>query len=184
MKATKLKSGNWNVRVYIGEVDGKKKWKSFTAKTKSEALRKAAAVEVGSYDDLSLVEACQRYIDDRQYHHAHATELDPTDECLPEVEEEPSRLRPDCPEIFRDRQDLPGADRSDRAEGDVHPHRRRGEQSHGRRGSRAAESHRTGLPGHETRGDLRTGRGRHRPAAAHRQSLQGIREGTGRRFRP
>lgn len=65
MKATKLKSGNWNVRVYIGEVDGKKKWKSFTAKTKSEALRKAAAVEVGSYDGLSLVEACQRYIDER-----------------------------------------------------------------------------------------------------------------------
>lgn len=43
MKATKLKSGNWNVRVYIGKTaDGKDITKSITAPTKKEALQTAA----------------------------------------------------------------------------------------------------------------------------------------------
>ncbi|MCQ2286491.1 MAG: hypothetical protein MJZ76_06430 [Bacteroidales bacterium] len=42
MKATKTPAGNWNVRVPLGEVDGKRKWKSITAKTKKEAELAAA----------------------------------------------------------------------------------------------------------------------------------------------
>ena len=46
IKARKLPSGKWNARVYIGEVDGKKVSRSFTASTKSEAQRMAAAFEI------------------------------------------------------------------------------------------------------------------------------------------
>lgn len=61
MKAVKLPSGSWRVRVYLGEVDGKKKWKSVTAQTKAEALRKAAMYE--PKEDMSLLEACERYLE-------------------------------------------------------------------------------------------------------------------------
>lgn len=42
MKATKTKAGNWNVRVPLGKVDGRRKWKSITAATKKEAEMAAA----------------------------------------------------------------------------------------------------------------------------------------------
>lgn len=60
MKAVRLPSGNWRVRVYLGEVDGKKKWKSVTAKTKAEVLREAALYE--PKEDMSLLEACEKYL--------------------------------------------------------------------------------------------------------------------------
>lgn len=62
MKAEKLPSGNWRVRVYLGEVDGKRKWKSVTAPTKQEALRKAAVFEYVPAADLTLKEACARFL--------------------------------------------------------------------------------------------------------------------------
>lgn len=65
MKAVKLPSGSWNVRVYLGEVDGKRKWKSVTAPTKQEALSKAVMYEVARPADLTLKEACQRFLDIR-----------------------------------------------------------------------------------------------------------------------
>ena len=42
MKAKKLPSGNWRVRLYVGKEDGKPKYKSFTASTKKEAEFAAA----------------------------------------------------------------------------------------------------------------------------------------------
>ena len=62
MKAQKTPSGNWRVRVYIGEIDGKKKWKSVTASTKQEALRKAAMI-VPSGQDMTVAEAARQYMD-------------------------------------------------------------------------------------------------------------------------
>lgn len=41
-KAKKLPSGSWNIRVYIGEENGKKKFRSITAPTKAEAEYQAA----------------------------------------------------------------------------------------------------------------------------------------------
>lgn len=62
MKATKTPAGNWRVRVYLGEIDGKKKWRSVTASTKQEALRKAAAI-VPCGQDMSVGEAARQYMD-------------------------------------------------------------------------------------------------------------------------
>lgn len=70
MKATKLPSGNWRVRVYIGEVDGLKKFKSITAGTKREAERLAMQYAVTEKDtlplgDCTVAEAVERYISNR-----------------------------------------------------------------------------------------------------------------------
>ena len=62
MKAVKLPSGNWNVRVPIGMVNGKRKWKSITAATKQEALRQAVFYEIVEPSDLNLQEACDRFL--------------------------------------------------------------------------------------------------------------------------
>lgn len=62
MKAVKLPSGNWNVRVPIGEVNGQRKWKSITAATKQEALRQAVFYEVVQPSDLTLQDACDRFL--------------------------------------------------------------------------------------------------------------------------
>lgn len=62
MKPEKLKSGKWRVRVYIGEENGKKKWKSITANTKAESLRKAALVQPVDVSDMSVGVASQSYI--------------------------------------------------------------------------------------------------------------------------
>lgn len=62
MKAEKLPSGNWRVRVPIGVADGKRKWKSITAPTKQEALKKAVFYEVVEPCELTLQEACERFL--------------------------------------------------------------------------------------------------------------------------
>lgn len=62
MKAVKLASGSWRVRVPIGEVNGKRKWKSITAPTKQEALSRAVFYEVVAPSDLTLQEACERFL--------------------------------------------------------------------------------------------------------------------------
>lgn len=63
MKAEKLPSGNWRVRVYLGTVEGKQKYKSITARTRAEAFREAALYEPKVFEDLTVAEAAQEYID-------------------------------------------------------------------------------------------------------------------------
>lgn len=64
MKAEKLPSGNWRVRIYVGRVGGKPKTKSITARTKQEVLKEAAKYELKA--DMSVQDACERYIDLRE----------------------------------------------------------------------------------------------------------------------
>lgn len=62
MKAEKLPSGRWRVRVYLGIEDGKRKYRSVTANTKPEALREAALVDPNPTEDLTVEEAVLRYM--------------------------------------------------------------------------------------------------------------------------
>lgn len=62
MKAEKLPSGRWRVRVYLGIEDGKRKYRSVTGKTKQEALREAALVDPNPTEDMTVEEAVLRYM--------------------------------------------------------------------------------------------------------------------------
>ncbi len=69
MKATRLPSGSWRCRVYIGtDASGKKIWRSVTAPTKARAERDAAALKVDheterlSTDKYALSQAAERFI--------------------------------------------------------------------------------------------------------------------------
>lgn len=66
--ARKLPSGNWRVNLFIGMVDGKRKYKSFTAQTKKEAELEAARYNMTRQEkkkcDLTIKEAAQKYIKD------------------------------------------------------------------------------------------------------------------------
>lgn len=68
-KATKLPSGSWRARVYAGEVDGKKKYLSFTADTKKEAEYMAAQYTYAGKrrptEDITFAKAVERYIDSK-----------------------------------------------------------------------------------------------------------------------
>lgn len=73
MKAEKLPSGHWRVRVYLGtDENGKKKTKSVTGRTKQEAMKKASLYGNIPEEDLRLGEACLRFLD------ARGVELSPT----------------------------------------------------------------------------------------------------------
>lgn len=64
--AKKLPSGTWRVRLYIGQENGKSKYKSFTAATKREAERMAATyTAVNTHDELTFGEASERYIESK-----------------------------------------------------------------------------------------------------------------------
>ncbi|MBQ7145989.1 MAG: site-specific integrase [Lachnospiraceae bacterium] len=64
MKAEKLPSGNYRVRVYMGrDGNGKAIRKSVTAKTKQEALRKAALLQPVPDGEKTLSEAALEYIE-------------------------------------------------------------------------------------------------------------------------
>ena len=66
MKARKLPSGNWNVQLYLGEANGKKKFKSFTAPTRREAESLAASYEIKKDEYHGTVEeAIESYINNR-----------------------------------------------------------------------------------------------------------------------
>lgn len=66
MKAEKLPSGNWRVRVTVGKKDGKPVRRSITAKTRQEAMRMAALYEgPDTALEMSLAEACREYLDTR-----------------------------------------------------------------------------------------------------------------------
>lgn len=66
-KPKKLPSGKWRTLVYIGMVDGKRKYKSFTADTKSGAEYAALLWKQSrpSASDLTLRQAYRAYIEDR-----------------------------------------------------------------------------------------------------------------------
>ena len=62
MKAKKLKSGLWSVRVFVGrDENGKTKQRTVTGETKTEALRKAALCYAPS-DSMTVGEACERFL--------------------------------------------------------------------------------------------------------------------------
>lgn len=65
MKVEKLPSGSYRVRVYLGRKDGKPVQKSITGKTRQEVLRKAGALVVPTYEDLTLEDACRQYLETR-----------------------------------------------------------------------------------------------------------------------
>lgn len=69
-KPTKLPSGNWRVRIFdYTDANGKKHYKSFTAATKKEAAYMAAEYSISrkgnTYEDMTLAEAYDRYIDSK-----------------------------------------------------------------------------------------------------------------------
>lgn len=69
--AKKLPSGSYRVNLYIGkEFDGKRKYKSFTAKTKKEAEYKAAQYNIERKENadykLTLYDAVSRYIESKR----------------------------------------------------------------------------------------------------------------------
>ena len=71
MNARKLPSGRWQSKVYIGTVDGKKKFRSITADTKKECIIKAAAVledakEHSTAHGVPVAQAVIRYIDSKR----------------------------------------------------------------------------------------------------------------------
>ena len=65
-KAKKLKSGSWNVMVFSHIEDGRRRYASFTAPTKNEALLMAAEFKAGKKRrvqcDLTVGEALDGYI--------------------------------------------------------------------------------------------------------------------------
>lgn len=68
--AKKLPSGNWRVRAYIGDVNGKPKYKSFTASTKKEAEYLASEYLMSNKTkneplSITLGEAYDRYIESK-----------------------------------------------------------------------------------------------------------------------
>lgn len=69
-KAKKLPSGMWNVTVFSHMENGKRKYESFTALTKSEAELKAAEYKADKkrrvQSDLTVAEAIDRYITSKE----------------------------------------------------------------------------------------------------------------------
>ncbi len=69
MKAKKLPSGSWRCRAYVGIIDGKKVYRSFTADTKKEAEYLAHEWLTGRKIDkpeaLTLTAAIDRYIESK-----------------------------------------------------------------------------------------------------------------------
>lgn len=64
MKPRKLKSGSWNVYVYVGkDADGKKHYRSVTKPTRKECLTEAMKLSVRKVGVLRVGEAVERYLD-------------------------------------------------------------------------------------------------------------------------
>lgn len=66
MKIRRLPSGSYNGRVYVGEVDGKKKWISITEKTREEVRRRAEELRGVSSGPVTLGDAISTYLSARQ----------------------------------------------------------------------------------------------------------------------
>jgi integrase len=69
MKAKRLPSGSYRVRLYIGVVNGKKKYVSITAETKKDAEYAAANYqpEGPKKDIITVKDAIERYIDSKDH---------------------------------------------------------------------------------------------------------------------
>lgn len=69
-KAKKLPSGSWRVQVYAGTVNGKRKYKSFTAASKREAEFAAAEFAAGraaeSRGKITVAQAMENYLEARR----------------------------------------------------------------------------------------------------------------------
>lgn len=69
-KAKKLPSGNWRVQVFAGMVDGKRKYRSFTASTKKQAEYLAAEFAAGKKAEkdeiMTIKEALKEYISSKE----------------------------------------------------------------------------------------------------------------------
>lgn len=64
MKPRKLKSGKWNMSVYLGkDGQGKKRYKSITCRTKSECITAASRVSKNPGEILRVDEAVYRYLE-------------------------------------------------------------------------------------------------------------------------
>lgn len=66
MKIRRLPSGNYNAQIYIGEINGKKKWKSVTGPDRQTVRKKIAEYEEHKSDPdavPSLLDAISSYID-------------------------------------------------------------------------------------------------------------------------
>ena len=68
MKATKLKSGNWNVRVYVGkDANGNSITRSVTAPTRKEAIEKAVEVERKAKGvSLTVSQSVEKFLSEKQ----------------------------------------------------------------------------------------------------------------------
>jgi integrase len=69
MKIRKLPSGSYNARVYVGTVNGVKKFKSITAPTQAEVRYLAAQYEHTHRElttDMTVGEAAQRFVEERK----------------------------------------------------------------------------------------------------------------------
>lgn len=66
MKAERLPSGKWRVRVYLGKENGKPRWKSITAESKQEVMREAALYEPKKAAEMTVEEACEKFLKLRQ----------------------------------------------------------------------------------------------------------------------
>jgi len=70
MKATKMPSGNWRVRVEVGtDADGKRIWKSFSGASKKQVVARAAAFAAehqATRGALTLEKASEKYISHRE----------------------------------------------------------------------------------------------------------------------
>ena len=65
MKIRKLPSGNYNARIYLGVVDGKKKWKSVTGPDRMTVRRKISEYQDFEEPAPMLCDAIEDYIDAR-----------------------------------------------------------------------------------------------------------------------
>ena len=63
MKPRKLKSGSWNVSVYVGkDENGKKHYRSVTAKTRKECLTKAQGITVKHGEYMRVTDAVTEFL--------------------------------------------------------------------------------------------------------------------------
>lgn len=63
MATARKRGDSWRCLAYVGTVDGKRKYKSFTAPTKKEAERLAASYEKEKASPMTVGEAILKYID-------------------------------------------------------------------------------------------------------------------------
>ena len=68
MKPKKLKSGNWNVRVYVGkDADGKSITRSVTAPSRKEVIKKAVEIErMSKGESLTVSQSVEKYLEMKQ----------------------------------------------------------------------------------------------------------------------